>query len=166
MAMVTPSQIIAAIPVHKNLDEAYLDRIIEPTQLSELRPVCPEFYDYMIENNWLVDGVVNPSLNAVESKLLTDYLAPFLHWQCGVESIPTIRTSVANNGLFSAVPTQTTVANPSQAHGLEDTLQSTASMYKTNMVKYIEDNEDTFTVYADNCKCKKHNNVFKNFGIV
>jgi len=167
--MVTARQVIDATPLRKNLDTAYIDTIIVPTQLGVLRDImCPEMYDYAIANSWMVDGVTASGLDSVAATLMTDYVAPFLHWQCANEALPYVRTSVANNGLFSGLPTQTQSASAPQANALADEIQSTASMYRRLLSAYLEDNKDeaVFELYSSNCGCKTDNSIFKTFKLI
>ena len=168
MALITAAQVIATTPIHKNLDTANIERMIEPTQLSDLLYVLGSgFYNEIVSSGWMVDGVTLSGLDSTSSGLMANYIKPFMEWQVAVSVIPFMQTSVANNGLFSGVPRQTQKATAPEKHNIESRLQQSATVYKKRLIDYLEANRDSFPTWRDAMySCEKKSGVFKTFGII
>lgn len=134
----TKADILTYACNNKNFDVTnYIkDSYIKAAELQHIKPILGEdFYN---------DIDTNPS---GYSTLLTTYLKEVIAFYSYYESIPYIQLSVGNQGLMIGNSQTATAVTDKQRADFRDNILSQANTLRDEMISYIEDNTDTYTLY-------------------
>lgn len=124
------------------------DAMIIAAQESFLRPVLGDDFYEDLEDKVSLDN--SGDLNAAEWNLVENYIRPMIAYYVKHDVIPDM---IANQTSQGVITTSGELNTPSPRHavaGLQESCMRTANRLKEIMIKHIEDNSASFSLYTCN----------------
>lgn len=137
-----------------NLSDNVLSKYIIPSialvQDRYIRKIlCDDFYDELITQ---VDA---GTLTSANETLIDDYIKPAMVYRAYARYVSTANVYSTASGLRKFVEQDSEAATASDLASIIKQAESDAVFYERELYEYLEDNEDNYPTYRDNCKCSK-----------
>ena len=156
-AVITAQQVVNIVLSGASFDVSLLSQHIIKSQRKYLKTALgDDFYDQIVALMDGTTGMMNGTATSDYTNLLADYIKPTISRFVMFEALPMIRTNISSAGV---VVNRTEFADQSDKAdygSLRSSLLSDAEWYRTQMVDFLVDNEDIFTLF-ENCDYKKRN---------
>lgn len=142
--IITAQQVVDIVLDGASFDKSLLNKHILKSQRKYIKPALGEdFYEEVIG---MVDGTKSDDYNT----LIDDYISPCLARFVLFEASPFIRTNATSAG-FVVNRTEFAEQSDKGDYGsLRSALLSDAEWYRTQLLEYLIDNEETFPLF-ENC---------------
>lgn len=111
--------------------------------------LCKDFYDELIEQ---VDA---DTLTSANETLVDDYIKPAMVFRAYARYIATANIYNTASGFRKFREDNSDIAENSDMTALLSQAESDAMYYEKELYDYLENNEDDYPTYRDNCKCSK-----------
>lgn len=122
--------------------------------------LCKTFYDELISE---IDA---GTLTVVNDTLVDDYIKPAMVYRSYARYLATSNVFSTPSGFRKLREDNSDVAEVADMQALMNQANSDAAYYERELIDYLENNEDDYPTFRDNCKCStKSNSGFKITGI-
>jgi hypothetical protein len=142
--LITALEIITTCFTNKSTDTALLKtQLIEIAQEEHIRPILgQDLYDLIVAEN---ETQVYTGLNAT---LHTTYIKPCLAFYVKFEALPDMNMNTTSKGIISNNSEFGSQVSSAQRAELSIKVRSHADTLRDKMIRYIEDNPTSFTLYS------------------
>lgn len=137
-------------------DEAKVNAIIEEVQLAYLKPIFPNYYDF------LIGEIENNSLSRNDEKILNDYIKRMMNLWCENELIYKGSLKLTNTGANYETGEDFDRQSSSEKQAIITNNTQKIETFKNDMIEYMKFNIRVFPNFTTdyNCKYKEYEETF------
>jgi hypothetical protein len=117
--------------------------------------LCPEFYDELIEQ------VADDDLTDDNETLVNDYIKPAMVYRAYARYISNANIFSTPSGFRKYSEENSEAATTADLAGTIAQAESDAQFYENELREFLENNEDDYPTFRDNCNCPKPTTGFK-----
>lgn len=142
--LISENKLKAFTALHENIRVEDLAPYIMQAQDLYLQPVLgTKFYKAIKEK------VVNQALNAKETELLEEYIAPMLIQRSFALSVPFLKYKIVDKGILSGNSETSSDTNLDEVKYIIDKIEVSAQFYQQRVREYLIDNLNEFPEYIN-----------------
>jgi len=144
MPLITAAQVISLSFSNLSTDPSLIKaQMIRATELQYIKPAVGEdLYDLLIAEH-------SSTYTGLNQTLVETYLQPALAYYVKLKMLPDLNMNTASQGIMVNTAEHANQATSSQRAELAESAKSSADALLKEAVRYIEDNESSFTLYTN-----------------
>jgi hypothetical protein len=137
-----------------NLSDNVLSKYIIPSialvQDRHIRKIlCNDFY------NELIEQLEDDTVTTANQTLIDDYIKPAMVYRSYARYVATANVFSSASGMRKYLEQDSEPATSADLASIIGQAESDALFYERELYEFLEDNEDDYPTYRDNCKCGK-----------